>query len=294
VNRPLATDLRSGITLLAAAAGSGKTGLAIGIARTLADRGVPVEPFKAVSVIENDDPAYASVPPWQRGILHNCCAARRPIQPWHNPIVVVRTQPGSAVGELFIAAEPAGTVPVPEEDLLNVALLPQRLRRRCRDAVLDAVTEVRAGGRYLVVEGAGAAGELPARDDLANNLAPVLLNCPVALVLNPSRSGHLAAFLGVPGLLTEQVRGLLIGYIANQVRDDAHGEYVEERLAGRTTLERLAVLSEARQPPDYDGSYAYRERIYLRRADQVAGCDLLSRLGAPLRNDLIGEKGGKL
>jgi hypothetical protein len=250
----------------------------MGLARCLVDRGMPVEPFKAVCVVGPDDPAYEHVPPWERGVLHNCRAAHRRFRWWHNPLVVVRPEPEASHGALYVAGEPAGQVPVPGEDVLNLADLPIPLRRRCRAAVAAAVVQVRSAGRYVVVEGAGAAGELAADDDLANAFAPLLLGCPAALVLNANRSGHLAALIGVPELLAPRLRGLLAGYVANQIRDEAHARFVDTRLAGVASLPRLAELPFVAQPPEYDGSPERCEYIYRRRADQVSACGLLDRI----------------
>src|SRR5690349_20040919 len=71
-----------GMTVLGAAAGSGKTGVSIGVLRHLRLRGIPRQPFKAAAVVAPDDPAYAAVEPWQRGVLHNCQAAGLAIHWW--------------------------------------------------------------------------------------------------------------------------------------------------------------------------------------------------------------------
>ena len=265
----------AGITLLAPAAGSGKTGIAMGVARALADEGVHVEPFKAVSVVAPDDLAYGTVPPWRRGVLHNCAAARRSALPWHNPVSVIRPSREARCGDLYVWGQLLGEVSVPGDDLLNLADIPAAWRHACRDAVTEACAMLRATGGFAVVEGGGAAGDIAPDDDLANHVVPALLECPVALVLNAARSGQVAALLGVPELLAPEIRALLVGYVANQVRDEEHHATMAARLAGSTALRRLAVIDEVQQPAEYDGSERERERVYARRAAQVADSGLL-------------------
>lgn len=272
-----------GVTVLAPSAGSGKTGISIGLSRVLADRGVDVEPFKAVAVVDMTDPAHHRLPPAQRGVHHNCAAARRPVRWWNNPVLVVAD--GEGTGELFVGGESAGGIPVVGEDSLDLRALPRRLRAQCRDAVHAGLDALRARDSWVIIEGGGAAGELSPDADLANHVAPVEAGLPVLLVGNPSRSGHMSALLGLPGLLAPELAGLVMGYVLNQVRNEAHAADVRARLAGRIDVPELAVLPVARQPPDYDGSPEILEWIYRRRANHVAEsglCDQLIRLTGQL------------
>jgi cobyrinic acid a,c-diamide synthase len=270
----------AGVTLLAAAAGSGKTGIAMGVARALADQGVPVQPFKAVAVVTPDDPAYDMVEPWKCGTLHNCGAARATMQPWHNPVSVLRPSRLERRGDLYLWGERQGEVPVPGDDLLDLTDLSPALRHACTDAVAAAVAQLRTAPGIIVAEGGGGAGEVAPHRDLANHVAPILLGNPILLVLNAGRSGHVAALLGQSLLMAPELKGLVIGYVANQIRDAAHWTMVSRQLAGRTPLRNLAVIDEVHQPSEYDGSVEQRERIYVRRAQQVVASGLLEALHA--------------
>lgn len=270
-----------GVTVLAPAAGSGKTGLSIGLSRVLADRDVPVEPFKAVAVIDPTDPDYLGVDPVACGVFHNCAAARRPVSWWNNPVLVIAD--GCGNGELFVRGESFGTVKDVGADSLNLLLLAPDLRDRCRDAVRAGIEELGSRGSWVIVEGGGAAGELPPDADLANHVAPCHAGLPVLLVGNPSRSGHLAALVGLTALLAPEVADLTAGYVLNQVRDDAHLADVRARLAGRIDLPELGALPLADRPPGYDGSPEIREWMYQRRARHVAESGLVERLSAGVR-----------
>jgi dethiobiotin synthetase len=269
------TASTAGITLLAPAAGSGKTGIAMGLTRALSNIDVAVEPFKAVAVVAPGDPAHDAVAPWQRGALHNCAAARRQVQPWHAPVSVVRETAQARRGELYVWGGAVGEVRVSHDDLLDLSELPVRLRRVCHDAIGDACAHLRAADRFVVAEGGGAAGDIKAHDDLANHLVPGILGLPVVLVLNAARSGQTAALIGLLRLLAPPISTLLVGCVVNQVRDEEHLATTSDRLDGRTGLPVLAVVDEVQQPPEYDGSDAECDRLYERRARQVVRSGLL-------------------
>jgi cobyric acid synthase len=271
-----ARDTARGVTVLAASAGSGKTTVAMGLLRCLADRAVPVHPFKAVSVVaKGRDPAYEHEPPWRWGAFHNCAIAGLRVEPWNNPVTVVKPDVGHQSGELYLWGEPQGTVPVLGEDLVDPRVLPRSLRDRCREAVLEAVCHLRAGEGWIVVEGAGASGELPPDCDLANHLAPIAVGTPVVLVHNPNRSGSLAALVGLHRLLPPDLSALLLGYVNNQVRQGSQARAVRERLAEVLDVACLGDVPEAADLDDYDGSPAQLKWLYQRSARNIASSGLL-------------------
>ncbi|MGF1430810.1 hypothetical protein [Kitasatospora sp. LaBMicrA B282] len=270
-----------GITVLGAAAGTGKTGVSIGLLRSLRRRGVPCEPFKAVAVVTPDDPAYTAVPPWQRGVLHNCSAAGLEVRWRHNPVVVDLPRVGALEGDLYVKGRLVGTAPVAGEDCLDPSALPGPLRRQCEDAVLEGYELTRAGGAWLLVEGAAGAGELDPGDDLANQVLPAHAGLPVVLVTNPRRSGHLAALSGLTRLLAPELAALLLGYVLNQVGGTPQAPLLAARLTAATGLPMLAAIANSPLPDGYDGSLQMLERLYDRRCRYVEASGLLERVPLP-------------
>jgi dethiobiotin synthetase len=274
-------DPPRGLTVLGSAAGCGKTGVSIGVLRHLRLRGVACSPFKAVAVVAPDDPAYAAAEPWQRGVLHNCTAAGVPVRWWNNPVVVVLPHMRATVGDLYVRGERAGSVPIAGEDSLDAARLPVSLRRICEEGIEDGFKVLEATGDWLLVEGAGATGEVSPEDDLANQILPARARLPVALVTNPLRSGHVAALAGLPSLLTPAVRALLIGYVLNQVGGTPRADLLAPRLTAVTGLPMLGAIADSPLPEGYDGSASMLTELYERRRRYVAQSGLLDRLPVP-------------
>ena len=270
-----------GLTVLGSAAGSGKTGLSMGVLRHLSMSGVDCQPMKAVAVVSPDDPAYLAVQPWQRGVLHNCNAAGVPVRWWNNPVVVDLPYPGAPAGDLYIRGEHAGTAAGAGEDCLDVGALPEHLRKRCEQAVLDGFAHLQAEGHWIVVEGAGGAGELEHADDLANQVLPAHAGFPVVLVTNPLRSGHLAALAGLPAMFVPTLRDLVIGFVLNQIGGSVRVPAVADRMSRITGLPMLAAVDYSPQPDDYDGSPEALEAVYTRRRAYIEKSGLFERIPLP-------------
>ncbi|WP_330456144.1 hypothetical protein OIB37_04220 [Streptomyces sp. NBC_00820] len=261
-------------------AGSGKTSVSGGILRALTDRGVPVKPFKAVAVVDPDDPAYPDVPAPLRGALHNCGSARVRPQWWHNPVTVVPDPQRRHEGELFLCGVPAGDVPIRGQDSIDLHRISPRLHARCADAVQEALRQGPAA--QLVIEGAGAVGELDPEHDLANHLAPVSAGPPVMLVVNAARSGHVTALAGVRHMVAPELLRLVRGHVLNQVRDAEHARATAERTRRGSDFPLLATLPEALLPDGYDGTPEKLQPVYDRSARNVVRSGLLERLGLDL------------
>ncbi|MFI5758522.1 hypothetical protein [Streptomyces sp. NPDC051569] len=277
----LADHAPHGLTVLGSAAGAGKTGVSIGVMDSLRRQGIACEPFKAVAVVAPDDPAYSSVEPWQRGVLHNCGAANIPVRWWNNPVVVDLPGPGASEGDLYVRGEHVGTAVVAGEDCLDAGRLPDPLRRVCEQAVIEGYERLLATRRWLLVEGAGGAGELEPADDIANQVLPAHAGLPVALITNPRRSGHLAALAGLPSLLTPAVRALLVGFVLNQVGGTPYVPSLADRLTRATGLPMLAAIPDSPLPKRYDGSAEMLVGLYERRGRFVKESGLLERIPLP-------------
>ncbi|MEV0288510.1 hypothetical protein AB0H36_30700 [Kribbella sp. NPDC050820] len=126
------TATTSGFTILSAAAGSGKSGLSVGFARILRSRGLEVQAFKPVSVVNLADTTCPEPDLWRRGAFYNCNAADQPVSWWNAPVVVVPAADGQA-GEIFVGG-PTNRAPRAMVAASGAAVASETARpsRRCR------------------------------------------------------------------------------------------------------------------------------------------------------------------
>jgi cobyric acid synthase len=270
--------LPRGVTLIAPSSGTGKTAVAVGIARALRRRNIAVDPFKATSVVDLADGSSGPGPVYERGVFHNCGAAGVPVRWWNNPVVVVTN--GNGRNRLYVRGEELGEVPVFGRDSLDLRAFPAELRARCLEAVTQALAVLAERGSFVVVEGSGGAGNLPARADLANDIVPLRAGLPVVLVGNVNQEGHLTSLAGLPGLLGGTYRRLMVGYVLNGVRDGARLDDARERLAQAMPIPELAAVPSYIPPDGYEDSPQACELVYERRADHVASPALLAAVSA--------------
>jgi cobyric acid synthase len=270
--------LPRGVTLIAPGSGTGKTAVAVGITRALRRKDVVVDPFKATSVVELTDHSRPSLEVYERGAFHNCGAAGVPVRWWNNPVVAVTD--GSGHGQLYVRGEPLGVVPIVGQDSLDLRSFPGDVRLRCLDAITQALAVLADRGSFVVIEGSGGAGNQPSVADLANDVVPLRAGLPVVLIGNVNQEGHLAALAGLPAVLGERYRELMIGYVLNGVRDSARLADARERLAGAMPIPELAVVPSYTPPGGYDDSPEGCELVYERRADHIASSALLAMLSS--------------
>lgn len=272
--------LPRGVTLIAPSSGTGKTAVAVGIARALRRQDITVDPFKATSVVRTTDRSSRPLKAYERGVFHNCGAAGVPVRWWNNPVVAVTG--GNGRGRLYVRGEPFAEVPIFGQDSLDMRALPRDLRMRCLDAITQALAILADRGSFVVIEGSGGAGNQPSGADLANDVVPLRAGLPVVLIGNVNQEGHLAALAGLPGVLGEPYRRLMIGYVLNGVRDSARLADARERLAQAMPIPELAAVPSYTPPGGYDDSPQGCEAVYERRADHVASSALLAAISSPL------------
>ncbi|WP_256339346.1 hypothetical protein [Streptomyces sp. 1222.5] len=242
-----------GVTVLGMSAGVGKTAVSIGILRSLSRRGVDCAPFKAVAVVTPDEYAGRSLPPWRRGVVQSCTAAGTVPRWWHNPVLVNLPDARTPVGDLYVRGRRLGRVPVTGADRLDLGSLPDRLRRRCQDAVEEGYRRLAGEVPWLLVEGAAGAGDLPPAADLANRILPELAGLPVIVVAS-ARQADPADVSRLTDRLTPALRALLLGFVLNRVSDHPAADAAAQRLARASRLPVLARITDAPPPLGYDGS----------------------------------------
>src|SRR3954447_18705276 len=123
----------------------------------------------------------------------------------------------------------------------------QDLKPVLREAVLDALADLRARYDVVVCEGAGSPAEINLRaNDLANMGLARAANLPVVLVGDIDRGGVFPALYGTVALLEPEDQQHIAGFLINKFRGDPSilqpGLDMLQNLTGRPTLGLLPYL----------------------------------------------------
>ncbi len=205
-------------TLLVAGTAShvGKSTVATGLCRLLADRGVDVAPFKGQNMSNNaravprpgDGPAFGEV-----GVSQyvQARAARVPARTDHNPVLLKPR--GDGESQLLLDGRPVGHYPAREyyDEHWEEALA---TLRRAHDRLA-------ADHEVIVAEGAGSIAEINLRDrDLANVETARHADARILLVADVERGGVFAALVGTLELLPADLRERVAGAVITKFRGD--------------------------------------------------------------------------
>ncbi|MFW5948569.1 MAG: cobyric acid synthase [Halolamina sp.] len=216
----------------------GKSTVAAGLCRLLADRGISVAPFKAQNMSTNARAVPSSTGEgWgEIGVSQyvQARAARRAPTTDCNPVLLKPS--GGGESQLVIDGDPVGRFPAGEYYDEHWAT--------ARDAVVDAYERLAASHDVVVAEGAGAAIE-PNLDhrDLANVETARVADADLLLVADVERGGMFASVVGTLTLLPEDLRERVVGVVVTKFRGDP--ALLEEGLTWleeRTNLPVLGVI----------------------------------------------------
>jgi adenosylcobyric acid synthase len=219
------TDHTTARTLLIAGTAShvGKSTVAAGLCRLLADRGVDVAPFKAQNMSNNaravprsdvmtaeDDGSTAEATTGafgEIGVSQYVQARAARVRPTtdHNPVLLKPR--GGSESQLVIDGEAVGHYAAESYYADHW--------ERARTAALAAYDRLARSASVVVAEGAGSIAEINLHDrDLANVELARHADADILLVADIERGGVFASLVGtlelLPADLREQVRGVLI------------------------------------------------------------------------------------
>ena len=227
-------------TLLVAGTAShvGKSTVAAGLCRRLADAGYDVAPFKAQNMSNNaravpraDGEGFGEV-----GVSQYVQARAARVRPTtdHNPVLLKPR--GDGESQLVIDGEAVANVPATDyyDDWWD----------RAREAVVAAHDRLAADADVVVAEGAGSIAEINLHHrDLANVETARIADADVILVADVERGGVFAAIVGTLALLPDDLREQVAGVVITKFRGDrsllADGV---ETVEARTGVPVLAVL----------------------------------------------------
>ncbi|MFB6161928.1 MAG: cobyric acid synthase, partial [Halococcoides sp.] len=243
-------------TILVAGTAShvGKSTVATGLCRLLAERGIDVAPFKAQNMSTNA--RVAPRPPAVRGdetgadadldsadalfgeigVAQHTQARAAGVPPAtdHNPVLLKPR--GDGESQLYFDGRPVGHA--------DTATFYEEYWPRAREVALAAHDRLAARNRVIVAEGAGSIAEINLHDrDLPNVELARATDAQILLVVDIERGGAFAALYGTLELLPDDVRDRVVGAVVTKFRGDRSLlDPGIEAIERRTGVPVLAVL----------------------------------------------------
>ena len=219
--------------------GSSKSAIGIGLCRLLADDGVDVCPFKAISIVDEDVALRHD-----HALVLQVAAARKEFVADMSPIVVRRVNEHE--GDLYVLGVRMGSVPLVNEDMVATHLLPSGTLDAIRRAIAGAIATLRARHEYLVVEGAASPFDIPQASEVANLFAARVSGYPIMVCCSAPRSGVIGSAIGTVHALPPDLRGRLAALVVNDIHDEHVSAHVERELCAH--VEHVPVYSLPHQP----------------------------------------------
>ena len=193
----------------------GKSTVAAGLCRLLADRGVDVAPFKAQNMSNNARAVAAATGDGfgEVGVSQyvQARAARVPATTDHNPVLLKPR--GDGESQLIVD----GTA----VEHLSAGKYYETYWERARDAAEAAHDRLAGAHDVVVAEGAGSIAEINLHDrDLANLETARFADARILLVADIERGGVFASVVGTLELLPDDVRNRVEGVVITKFRGD--------------------------------------------------------------------------
>ncbi|AFZ71387.1 cobyric acid synthase [Natronobacterium gregoryi] len=230
-------------TLLVAGTAShvGKSTVAAGLCRLLADRGVSVAPFKAQNMSNNARvvarPSGGDGDEWgEIGVSQFVQARAARTTPTTDCNPVLLKPRGDGESQLVVQGTAHDHVPAGEyyEEYWEYA----------REAAAESYQRLSADHDVVVAEGAGSIAEINLHDrDLANVETADFTDAEIVLLVDIERGGAFASLYGTLELLPDSVRERVVGAIVTKFRGDPSLlEPGIEEIESRTGVPILGVL----------------------------------------------------
>jgi len=236
------------IMLQGTASGVGKSLLATGLCRVLAQDGVRVAPFKAQNMALN---SFVTSDGKEMGRSQVTQAAACGLAPdvRMNPLLLKPM--GSAGCQVILDGKAIGTRTGSEQ---------HRERQRLESAIDRSYASLADEYDAIVLEGAGSPAEINLKDrDLVNMAMARKAHAPVVLVGDIDRGGVYASLIGTMETFDDWERELVAGFLINRLRGYAAGlapanAYLEGR-CGRPVFGVVPYLNEVHLPEEDSVSF---------------------------------------
>ena len=222
----------TGLLIAGTTSDAGKSLIVTGLARAFRRRGIKVAPFKSQNMSNNSMVCSDGT---EIGRAQYLQAQAAGVEPGSllNPVLL---KPGSDRRSFVVLrGRPAGELGAGEY---------ASGRKHLAEAAFDAYEELAAGHDLVLCEGAGSPAEINLRrGDYVNFGLAERFGLPVVLAADIDRGGALAAIFGTHGIVSEQDRERLVGYLINKFRgDQAVLDPGLDELTRRTGLRNYGVL----------------------------------------------------
>lgn len=199
----------AGILVAGTSSDAGKSLITAGLCRAWARKGVRVAPFKAQNMSNNSMVCPDGSEIGRAQYLQALAAGVEPSS-IHNPVLLKPATDRRAF--IVLRGQPGGTLEAGEY---------ATGRTRLATAAFEAYRELAASYDLVVAEGAGSPAEINLRaGDYVNLGLAREFGLPVMLVGDIDRGGVLASIYGHWGILDEDDRATLAGYLINKFRGD--------------------------------------------------------------------------
>ncbi|MDQ3945548.1 MAG: cobyric acid synthase [Actinomycetota bacterium] len=210
--------MRGALMVCGTGSDAGKSRLVTGLCRWLHRRGVTVAPFKAQNMALN---SYVTPAGQEIGRAQGIQALAAGVDPHvdMNPILLKPT--GECTSQVVVLGAPfvAGDTPNPGGHFDAVAY--HAIKPALRQTVLESLDRLRARFDVVVMEGAGSPAEINLLDgDLVNLWLAATAGVPAVVVGDIDRGGVFAALYGTVGLLPDDLRRCVRGFVINKFRGD--------------------------------------------------------------------------
>ena len=222
----------TGLLIAGTTSDAGKSLIVTGLARAFRRRGIKVAPFKSQNMSNNSMVCSDGTEIGRAQYLQAQAAGVEPSS-LLNPVLL---KPGSDRRSFVVLrGRPAGELGAGEY---------ASGRKHLAEAAFDAYEELAAGHDLVLCEGAGSPAEINLRrGDYVNFGLAERFGLPVVLAADIDRGGALAAIFGTHGIVSEQDRERLVGYLINKFRgDQAVLDPGLDELTRRTGLRNYGVL----------------------------------------------------
>jgi len=232
------SDAARTVLIAGTASHVGKSTVAAGLCRRLADAGYDVAPFKAQNMSNNaravpraDGDGFGEI-----GVSQYVQARAAGVRPAtdHNPVLLKPR--GDGESQLVIDGEAVTTV--------AAGRYYDEWWERARDAVVAAHDRVAADADVVIAEGAGSIAEINLHHrDLSNVETARIADADILLTADVERGGVFAAIVGTLDLLPDDLRERVVGVVITKFRGDRSLlDDGIEAVEDRTGVPVLAVL----------------------------------------------------
>ncbi len=222
----------TGLLIAGTSSDAGKSLFVTGLCRAARCRGIDVAPFKAQNMSNNSMVCAEGSEIGRAQYLQAIAAGLEPASVM-NPVLL---KPGSDRRTFIVLrGEPAGALEAGEYTTG---------RHLLAEAAWGSYEELSSAHDLVICEGAGSPAEVNLRrGDYTNMGLARRFDLPVVLIGDIDRGGVLASIFGTWGLLDEQDRALLSGYVINKFRgDQSILDPGLQEISRRTGLPNLGVL----------------------------------------------------